>query len=405
MIPSNILLTQLLPLNELTVQPAIPVDALSDKLSNLIPGQRVLAEIQARLPNGAYRAAIGQRDVTLSLNFAAKPGDTLELQVVENDGHLALAVAGNKQPPTLPPPEGVATNLSKTGQFISALIGKGKDATNQATAMATLNRGQPISNSPTLDAATLAPRLQQAIESSGLFYEAHLARWVFGDNINEQQLRQEPQGQLSNPTIPAKTTTDLAGNKESLPTSPPSNTQPNSPLNPSLTASALEVRDERAEAVLSQTTAANNGVAVATTPPPLVANELTPLVQQQLTSLDNQTLQWQGQLIPGQNVFWEIIKDDEQKSGEDSDGPVSSWRTRLRLQLPELGEIEARLHIQGGNIGLLLEASDALTREKLQAGRGELRNQLAATGLTLTSLGIAPLAPATSDDNRPGHAP
>lgn len=383
MIPSNILLAQLLPLNELSVQPAMPVDAISDKLSNLIPGQRVLAEIQARLPNGAYRAAIGQHDVTLALNFSAKPGDALELQVVENNGKLALAVAGNNQAPPPPPQDSVATNLSKAGQLISALV---SNATNKGNAFPTaaLNKGQPLSNGPLLDASLLAPRLQQAVENSGLFYEAHLARWTFGENISEQQLRTEPQGQLSKQAIAGKLSPELAGTKKQLETALPQFVKP--------TLQPLLEKNESGIETPSQTflppqvpspSLAGNAVSP-------IATELTPLVQQQLASLDNQTLQWQGQLTLGQNMYWEIIKEEgSQKPSEDESRPIS-WRTRLKLQLPELGDIEARLHIQGEQIGLLLEASDALTREKLQNAKDLLRQNLATTGLILTTLGIAP---------------
>jgi hypothetical protein len=42
-------------------------------------------------------------------------------------------------------------------------------------------------------AADLAPVLKQAVTQSGLFYEAHQARWVAGD-LPTEALRQEPQG-------------------------------------------------------------------------------------------------------------------------------------------------------------------------------------------------------------------
>lgn len=377
MIPSNILLTQLLPLNELTVQPAAPAAPISDKLSDLIPGQRVLAEIQALLPNGTYRAAVGQRDVTLSLNFSAKPGDKLELEVIENNGRLALTVAGKIRPPDAAP-EGVATNLSRTGQLISTLTTSADGKAIQPSATP-INKGQPIFNSPILNATTLAPRLQQAIENSGLFYEAHLARWVFGEGINQQQLREEPQGQLSIP---------LPSGKPGIPSSPPAtdNAEPRQ-ANTASPATMKVMVDSNMPLTLAASTPATPTMEHTSTT--IVAQELTPLVQQQLASLNNQPLQWQGQLIPGQNFYWEIIKEQSEHSDNPQDAPAS-WHTKLRLSLPELGDIEARLHIQGVQVGMVLEASDALTREKLVARKDELRKNLAVTGLTLTSIGIAP---------------
>ena len=44
-----------------TLRPVAPTQEISDKLSGLSAGQRVMAEIQAMLPNGTYRAMINQR--------------------------------------------------------------------------------------------------------------------------------------------------------------------------------------------------------------------------------------------------------------------------------------------------------------------------------------------------------
>ena len=76
--------------------PVAAAQKIADVLSNLVPGQRVLAEIQALLPNGSYRAIVAQREITLALPFSAKAGDTLELEVAENDGKVTLAFVANR---------------------------------------------------------------------------------------------------------------------------------------------------------------------------------------------------------------------------------------------------------------------------------------------------------------------
>ena len=78
------------------LRPVAPAQEIADKLSGLVAGQKVMAEIQAMLPNGTYRAMINQRNITLALPFAAKSGDSLELQVTESDGKLALAVVAHR---------------------------------------------------------------------------------------------------------------------------------------------------------------------------------------------------------------------------------------------------------------------------------------------------------------------
>ena len=130
--------------NALQSQQTAPVPAaqrIADVLSNAVPGQRILAEIQAMLPNGTYRAVVAQREITLALPFSAKPGDTLELEVAESDGKLILAFVANrtsgKTAASLP--DSVSTSLSTAGKVIGNLLnpleGEGKQA-----APAALNR-------------------------------------------------------------------------------------------------------------------------------------------------------------------------------------------------------------------------------------------------------------------------
>ena len=82
MIPSDVA-SRLQVSADATLRPVAPAQEISDKLSGLVAGQKVMAEIQALLPNGTYRALINQRSVTLALPFSAKSGDALELLVTE----------------------------------------------------------------------------------------------------------------------------------------------------------------------------------------------------------------------------------------------------------------------------------------------------------------------------------
>lgn len=179
------------------LRPAAPAQELADKLSGLVAGQKVMAQIQAMLPNGTYRAMINQRSITLALPFAAKSGDSLELQVTESDGKLALAIVAPKEGEAAKVPPTTTSTLSRTGQLISDLFsgaseGKGKAATLP------LNGNQPIASAPPAEAKDLLPLLKQAITQSGMFYEAHQAEWVEG-RFSKSALLQEPQGKLSSP--------------------------------------------------------------------------------------------------------------------------------------------------------------------------------------------------------------
>jgi hypothetical protein len=184
------------PAADIALRPAPPAQEITDKLSGLVAGQRLLAEIQSLMPNGSYRALINQRNVTLALPFAAKSGDTIELEVTESDGKLTLAVVATAGSESGRDEGGsAATSLSRTGQLISNLLGGPRDGKGGPVALP-LNGNQPIATSPPTDAQELLPLLKQAITTSGMFYESHQAEWVEG-RYSKEQLLQEPQGKLA----------------------------------------------------------------------------------------------------------------------------------------------------------------------------------------------------------------
>lgn len=325
-------------------QPVSPTQRIADVLSNLVPGQRIFAEIQALLPNGSYRALVAQRDVTLALPFAAKPGDSLELEVAESDGKLTLAFVANRsdaQAKTADP--SVATYLSRAGKLIGDLM-QGIDGEGKRAPAAPLNGNQALVSTMPKDGATLAPLLKQALSQSGVFYEAHQARWISG-KLPAEQLQMEPQGKLS----PANT---LA-----------------TPNNPATT------NNPRAEST-----------AVQTTLPGGVPREIAPIVQQQLDGLANQSFAWQGQVWSGQKMWWEIGEnpEDRQLTGEEAS---ARWHTRLKLQLPLLGDIDARLHLQaGGELGIRILSTSSDGESRLRDSLPALQKQLEAAGLTVRQL-------------------
>lgn len=207
MIPPDVAsnLRQILPdaqssAQSLRTAPVPNAQRIADALSDLVPGQRIMAEIQALLPNGSYRALVAQRDITLALPFSAKPGDTLELEVREADGAITLAYVGNKEGAEQEESnQSASTSLSNTGKLIGTLLENIADNGKRA-APVPLNQSQPLVESMPASSAELAPVLKQAIAQSGVFYEAHQAQWVNG-RLPTAQLLAEPQGKYSNLAI------------------------------------------------------------------------------------------------------------------------------------------------------------------------------------------------------------
>jgi hypothetical protein len=342
-------------------QPIAAAQRITDVLSDLVPGQRILAEIQALLPNGTYRAIVAQRDVTLALPFSAKPGDTLELEVAESDGKLTLAFVANRTDSATPkaPPESASTSLSSAGKLIGNLLneigGEGRKAPPVP-----LNSSQPLVDTMPKTAADLAPVLKQAVTQSGMFYEAHQARWVAGE-LPTESLRQEPQGKM----LPYGTNATVEAEKGAKSVFLP-------PADAPLTATRpTQAANEPAASIGNR-----------------IPNELTPLVQQQLDGLSTQNFAWQGQIWPGQQMWWEIGR-DQQRNAAPGDEQIRPWQTRLKLTLPMLGQIEATLELNaGGAVSITLLAADTASEARLRDNASALTSQLEAAGLHLTQLSL-----------------
>lgn len=340
-------------------QPVAAVQQITDALSNLVPGQRILAEIQALLPNGSYRAVVAQRDITLALPFSAKPGDTLELEVTESDGKLTLAFVTNRSDNAAAraQPESSATSLSPTGKLIGDLMGDIQTDGKRAPA-APLNNAQPLVQAMPKTAAELVPVLKQALTESGMFYEAHQARWVAGE-LSTESLKQEPQGKFS----VAQTNTTV--NPEN---SPKTNNSPNVDT-PANTAVATTSRTEP-----------STGTGI--------PRDLMPIVQQQLDGLANQNFAWQGQAWPGQQMRWEIGENMEDSRSPNSDD-IQRWQTRLKLSLPQLGDIDVTLNLKaGGEVRIAVTAGSESSEARLRNEAQQLRKQFEAAGLNLTEVSV-----------------
>ena len=341
------------PVQPQPTQPVAPASRVADVLSNLIPGQRVLAEVQAMLPNGSYRALVAQREVTLSLPFAAKAGDSLELEVTETNGKLTLAFVTNRGEAQAKDPS-VPTTFSNTGKLIGDLM-KGVDGEGgRRPPPAALNGNQALLEQGPKSGADFAPLLKQALTQSGMFYEAHQARWVAG-KLPTEALRQEPQGQLPAPAQgqnPQQASTAAQSGRE---------------------ASAQQAPQPQQNAQPAAQTTAQAGI----------PREITPLVQQQLDGLANQNYAWQGQVWPGQQMWWEIGEQNENVNQND-DSEQRHWRTRLKLALPRLGGIDAQIHLQpDGSIALRIEADSDFGENHLRQAIPGLQSQMEAAGLKI----------------------
>jgi hypothetical protein len=119
------------------------------------------------------------------------------------------------------------------------------------------------------------------------------------------------------------------------------------------------------------------------------------LINLQLQTQEQARITWQGQVWPGQDMRWEIQRDESEHAGrQGGDEPEPGWQSALRLRFPMLGEIGARLVLRGEQLHLQLEAGDGVS-PVLRAYAARLETAMAAAGTPLSSLNI--VAPREAD--------
>lgn len=107
------------------------------------------------------------------------------------------------------------------------------------------------------------------------------------------------------------------------------------------------------------------------------------LMPQQLDTLEQHRLVWQGELWPGQSMQWELVREKDSGSSSRSDDKPAVWETVLKLELPQLGQVDATLRLQGEQVQVRLRVVDETAAAALQADQTGLDDALAAAGTVL----------------------
>lgn len=328
------------------------------------PGQTLEARVETKLADG--RALLDVEgtlfQVRLPENAQAQVGQRLQLTVVRPGPEPTLLL---RQPETEPAPENASSRVS-----LSSLASRVATALGNANPTGTPARGAPaapvlpIVPAPPASGAELAVPLRQALETSGLFYESHQGEWVGGKRELET-LRQEPQARIARDEQ-GKPGTERTDSRRITAR------QGDEPVEAARSATAS--RAGRTESVAA--------TAAATPLPPAVAG----IVDRQLDAIANQQIVWQGQVWPGQTMDWRV---EEREAHPGEDETAARWRTELRLQLPMLGAMTARLDLNGDHLTVAIDAGGPASVTRMQAGEGDLRRMLEARGLALDAFRVA----------------
>ncbi len=364
----------------------------------LKPGAKVLAVVLGQNQSGQTLVQIARNQVAMDLPGSWAAG-----------GRVSLLFLGAQSRPTFLylnpaplPPDRVA--LSPTAQSLVEIqqAGKGPPALGGVETT-------PVAARMPLPTAQLAHALEGALRGSGLFYESHLAAWAQG-RMPLAILLAEPQGALSNPSssanpsqVPAQTAEpatappffqpaaaalvptrpeNQAPAGQSAGTGAPGGRTPD----PAALPQAISRAAVQGTTVYSQM--ADLGANPVPSPAQAVHGALTNLVGQQLQALMQQQVEWNGALWPGQWAHWQVEKRKADGGhGGPMEAPQQRWVSTLTMQLPQLGEVRARIVLAGNALAVQVWGTE---NAALNAGRSALESALAATGLQVTQCDISP---------------
>lgn len=321
----------------------------------LLPGQQMKGEVMALLGGGRFIAQVAGQAFEFSMPKGTKPGDLVNLFFITDEPHPTFLMARFGRPGD--------SRVSDTGRWLSSFLGA---AAEQASARETMGILRTLLAEPPADAAQLGKMLQQELRGSGLFYESHLASW-FGGEYSLEDILREPQGRLSDASQPGgMLKADAQTVAEHLPAIMKSGSM------------------EQLEALFKKagSASAHEGIADART---------LPMVREQLDALQSGQIVIRGELLPGQNLEWRVSEREARRN--DQGEQERSWNTGLRLDLPRLGAISAKLRLDGTRVSIDISSSEQGTVEELDSGRPALVEQLQAAGLSPGEIGIRHEAP------------
>jgi hypothetical protein len=313
-------------------------------------GQQLKGEVLAALGGGRFLMQVAGQLFEFNMPKGTRLGDRVNLFFIVNDPKPAFLMARFGLPGD--------SQVSETGRWLSRFLDA---AAESVSARETLGLLRTLLNGPPSDAVQVGATLQQGLRESGFFYESHLARWFGGEYALEDILK-EPQGRLSNLKQPLVASMTVGGQvEEHL-------------LTDMKTASleAMEAAFRKAGSVGDHEEA--------------VDQRNMPVVREQLESLQSGQIVFRGELFAGQPLEWSVNEREARRNN--SGGQERSWDTALRVDLPRLGGITARLKLDGNRVSVDLHAGDVASAGVLEAGRRELAEQLQAAGLEPGEIGV-----------------
>lgn len=346
MLPANLISTlKALSLNDKPLITATPDKGSANVSKQFELGQKVQGTVQVQVSPNVFNVRVADQMLQMQLPAFIRSGDIISLQVVSLQPRLIFTLAASSNPVSTP------ESLSATSRLLSSLsqqpLEKSYVRPIQSAPLWTGEQAMP-------DTAQLANKLHDALSHSGLFYESHQAQWIAGTRPTTQLLL-EPQNQLTPNQLPR------------------TQVQPNLPLQ----ATNLKAVETAGTPMTATSAGTEQRIAA-----PHIPEHLQTLVQQQMNALETRQVLWQGQVWQGQEMRWEVREESPHPNPHGAD--ERQWTTQVDLNLPNLGDVSARLSFNGSTLNLSFDVSDAQTRDKLGSASSQLISALSDRGIPVT---------------------
>lgn len=319
----------------------------SDSLQNLVPGEQVKGEVLARLSDQVHLVKIEGNIYRTELPEPTRPGTTLNLTYRCGEPRPEFALQRDRN-------EASPVRLSPATSWLNNVL---KETPGQPSAR-TATSFEPLLNTQPTNTTALAASLRNALNFSGIFYESHLLQWFLGERRLDEVLKES---RLRLASMVKKEKDPLSGS----PTPEDSN--------------ALSAKNN-VLATLLENGKPREGMSNITA---LADPTATLLLREQVETLLSGIFHWQGTAWQNQEMEWEVEKQDQESEQDANHG---SWRTTVRMSLPNLGSISATLVFTGKEIQGRVITDSAATRDTMRQELGSLERSMADSGLALSDM-------------------
>lgn len=122
--------------------------------------------------------------------------------------------------------------------------------------------------------------------------------------------------------------------------------------------------------------------------------QIAALTSQQLAVLEQNRINWHGEVWPGQMMDWDVYTEPRGEEGDEQadtqqEGDARPVVSELKLDFPNLGVVAAKLTIINGYVSINLRAEQDSTMDELRSKSRALTQAINNTGLKLDGLIIS----------------